>query len=864
MTPHEIAAFEARGIVAQRNSGEPGAKEGAQVRARAAYRRWGETYFDGLLDEAQQEFDAREAAKAAQKPNGHANGAAEGKFISDNHYVAVTWAHAGVSVFPCKDFPSDKEQDKRPLTMRGFHDATTDEQSINFWWSENPGALPAISCGAANLFVADPDRHGGPDGVENFDSLAKENGQRLEDFASITTSSGGMHIYFRQPDGEPLGNGEGELKNLGINFRGRGGYVIAPGARRADGRQWGTSDENNVLYGLITGGQLKPPPQWLIDKIKSTKRRARSESDTPVTDRERAYAAKALKGAAAEMDAALPGHRNNTLNAIAFRMGRFIGAGWIERDVVEDALLKACAHDDNQAKAQDTMRRAIDAGMDDPIEPLEKQEAKAEAGASGGQSFEEWLKAGGMPIVDLIEARRIEKRLSHFVLEGGSADVTAQDAGAAMTRATGRLHLSGKVTGTIVRLSTGFADKKQVDAQREALGNRAADLIGVGEKELRVVRCSLDELTLQLQSRIAVVRQEEMPVAEQAECHVGEGRLEWVDQDVAKRKKPAYGWIAKVVVCPRLYNSKSLGKVTEETIFRNVPLTPKQVNVAIKTAAECVDGAHLLRLGGLSAAPMMLPGGRACVSDGEYESGGALYYIDGGGLTRATREAYATMDEEKAKATLLGFVNHFPCAGKGDLAGALTYLLTYLGRPLFGPCPVFVGTSPTPGDGKTLMALYMSRFATGRSAYFMTCSGPDREGETAKGLDMALVARDGMGVVADEAKRFVPNVELIKSASTAEEKSVKIRKMGSNDPTASQTARIDDLIVMFTGLNLQVTKDMTRRVCMIRLDRYEAEQRGWNAEASEKKLRELMQDEKERGNILAAALWLIERTALHH
>ena len=69
-----------------------------------------------------------------------------------------------------------------------------------------------------------------------------------------------------------------------------------------------------------------------------------------MTDRERAYAAEALKGAAAEMDAALPGHRNNTLNAISYRMGRFIGAGWIERDVVEDALLKACAHDDNQAE----------------------------------------------------------------------------------------------------------------------------------------------------------------------------------------------------------------------------------------------------------------------------------------------------------------------------------------------------------------------------------------------------------------------------------------------------------------------------------------------------------------------------------
>ena len=101
--------------------------------------------------------------------------------------------------------------------------------------------------GAAGLYIADLDRHGGPDGVAYFDGVAKDNGQALADFPSSTTSSGGMHLYFRQPDlgpGEkPLGNGEGSFRDHGVNFRGAGGYVVAPGARRADGRQWGTQAE---------------------------------------------------------------------------------------------------------------------------------------------------------------------------------------------------------------------------------------------------------------------------------------------------------------------------------------------------------------------------------------------------------------------------------------------------------------------------------------------------------------------------------------------------------------------------------------------------------------------------------------------
>ena len=52
------------------------------------------------------------------------------------------------------------------------------------------------------------------------------------------------------------------------------------------------------------------------------------------SSRGEAYAAAALQGAAAELSAAPNGKRNETLNAVAFRLGRMIARGWIDEKTV--------------------------------------------------------------------------------------------------------------------------------------------------------------------------------------------------------------------------------------------------------------------------------------------------------------------------------------------------------------------------------------------------------------------------------------------------------------------------------------------------------------------------------------------------
>jgi hypothetical protein len=84
-------------------------------------------------------------------------------------------------------------------------------------------------------------------------------------------------------------------------------------------------------------------------------------------EREQKYAAGALRGCAAELEATPEGARNATLNKLAFRLGTMTARGWIERDeVVADLLRAAKACGLGEAEARTTCRSGLDAGEKDP------------------------------------------------------------------------------------------------------------------------------------------------------------------------------------------------------------------------------------------------------------------------------------------------------------------------------------------------------------------------------------------------------------------------------------------------------------------------------------------------------------------
>jgi hypothetical protein len=130
--------------------------------------------------------------------------------------AALRYAEAGWSVFPCK--PGLKE----PATPHGFKDATTDLGQIRRWWTRRLAFNVAAPTGAPGPDVLDVDVHPGGSGFEAFNRLTRA-GLLTGAKAIIRTPSGGLHVYF---DGTDQANGR--LPRHHLDFRGLGGYVLAP------------------------------------------------------------------------------------------------------------------------------------------------------------------------------------------------------------------------------------------------------------------------------------------------------------------------------------------------------------------------------------------------------------------------------------------------------------------------------------------------------------------------------------------------------------------------------------------------------------------------------------------------------------
>jgi hypothetical protein len=132
--------------------------------------------------------------------------------------AARAYASAGWPVFPLRF------DGKEPLPKsNGFHDATTDLERIDWWWRKDPERNVGIATGAPGPDVVDVDQHGERGNGFAAWNEAKQAGLVDNPRAIITTPSGGMHAYFAG-SGQP----NGKIRDRHLDFRGRGGYVVAP------------------------------------------------------------------------------------------------------------------------------------------------------------------------------------------------------------------------------------------------------------------------------------------------------------------------------------------------------------------------------------------------------------------------------------------------------------------------------------------------------------------------------------------------------------------------------------------------------------------------------------------------------------
>ena len=278
--------------------------------------------------------------------------------------VALTWVARGCAVLPCS--PRDKA-----AMVPGFGASATaerlapfrSEQQVREWWGGRfKRAHVGLLAGPSGLVILDIDVKGGDplsegpwagcaDGYDVMDRLVSQAGAAWPVTYQVMTPSGGCHLYFRQPEGEPIGCATGEkgAAALGpwLDVRGVGGYVIAAGSY---------SPHQTHPYRRISSAEVGagPLPGWLETLMREPYPHRAHPEPRPMAavrlpavrlpvgrDRAERYAQAALRGCCDEL-AALRDGRKARVGQLAVKLGAIAaGTGALDEVTVTAALMDA-------------------------------------------------------------------------------------------------------------------------------------------------------------------------------------------------------------------------------------------------------------------------------------------------------------------------------------------------------------------------------------------------------------------------------------------------------------------------------------------------------------------------------------------
>lgn len=315
--------------------------------------------------------------------------------------LALAMAEDGFPVFPVCP------RTKRPLTLHGFKDATTDVAQIIAWWNRWPDALVSIPTGyETGIAVLDIDTGG----EKAFGGLMARWSLEFEDDLSnvaAITPSGGRHFYFRIEEGTAPKTRASDIAP-NIDSRAIGGSIIIPGNMLPDGRSyhWASSGRlfdlpsmpRDLCY-LMTFGQkdrrlimdtaelknamrLATPAQWLSELqafYDRQRERIAERMKYQAADAKgmRAQALNDLHIAAAEC-AGLRDGRRNKLYSLACSVGKYVANGVLTdnefRMTFMDAVRTNGALQEHGIQwATTTLRNALNRSQADALPPLARE-----------------------------------------------------------------------------------------------------------------------------------------------------------------------------------------------------------------------------------------------------------------------------------------------------------------------------------------------------------------------------------------------------------------------------------------------------------------------------------------------------------
>jgi Bifunctional DNA primase/polymerase, N-terminal len=231
----------------------------------------------------------------------------------------------------CRD-PGCGQPGKHPLgalVPHGVKDATCNRARVLAWWTRHPHANIGLACG--HLFdVLDVD---GPAGAHAIRELAAEPGLASSG-PLVHTGGGGWHFYLA-----PTGLGNARPHDLPhVDWRGRGGYVVAPPSRHASGHpyQWATNRDLDTPPGRV--------PAVLLERLRyrQVQQPARPVELPAVADGPGGrYARAVLAEELARVAAAPKGQRNRQLWESTRNLYNLVATGALHQREVHQGLLDA-------------------------------------------------------------------------------------------------------------------------------------------------------------------------------------------------------------------------------------------------------------------------------------------------------------------------------------------------------------------------------------------------------------------------------------------------------------------------------------------------------------------------------------------
>jgi hypothetical protein len=241
--------------------------------------------------------------------------------------AAADLVSLGFSVIPLRP------NAKLPLVKAWQRLASSELETITHWSRQWPNANIGIATGdASGICVIDLDVKDDRNGIETIAALAKA-GKVFPPCPTVETPSGGRHLYFRMEKGlkNVVGvTGAGRGLGSGVDFRARGGFVVAPPSVLPNGAYRWLLPPMTADFPRLPDWALKmlmPPPPKFAPRFQGKAAAGEAEQS--------------LEGIAHCVATAPAGQRNNMLYWASYTAGGMARDGRVEWAAASSRLTDA-------------------------------------------------------------------------------------------------------------------------------------------------------------------------------------------------------------------------------------------------------------------------------------------------------------------------------------------------------------------------------------------------------------------------------------------------------------------------------------------------------------------------------------------